>query len=91
MTGIYVRIERDGRWQSVEFEDLTEAEMGAFIRERPASDGWAWAIRLAGWIREHGDRSKWTTPRGLPGTTTGKIGGDDEDERELLRDLLGDQ
>jgi hypothetical protein len=74
MTGIFVRIERDGRSQAVEFEDLTEAEMSAFIRERPASDGWAWAIRLAGWIRDHGDRSQWTAPRGLPASTTGKVG-----------------
>ena len=53
MTGIFVRIERDGRWQLLEFDQLTDAEMVAFIKTQPLTEGWSWAFRLAAWIRDH--------------------------------------
>lgn len=52
MTGIYVRIKRAGKWQSIEFDQLTDDEMEAFVRSKPGNEeviqeGWRWAIALA--------------------------------------------
>jgi hypothetical protein len=61
MTGIFVRVQRAGRWANAEFDQLTDDEMEAFVarhRERrtpeeAAPDGWGWAMALAQWIRDH--------------------------------------
>lgn len=54
MTGIYVRVMRDGAWQSLEVDTLTDGELSAWARQRAHDDiGWAWAVRLAAWIRDH--------------------------------------
>jgi len=53
MTGLYVRIERDHRWQSLEIETLTDAELETFTRGQPVEKGWPWAIALAEWIHTH--------------------------------------
>ena len=52
MTGAYVRIQREGKWQSVEFETLTDAEMDAFA-ERDPQAGWKWAKFFARWLRDN--------------------------------------
>ena len=52
MTGAYVRIYREGKWQNVEFDQLTGAEMTAFAEDHP-EDGWRWAIFLGVWIRDN--------------------------------------
>jgi hypothetical protein len=52
MTGAYVRIQRDGNWRSIEFDQLTYQEMDAFAEDNP-NDGWKWAIFLAQWIRDN--------------------------------------
>lgn len=51
MTSAYVRIQRDGKWQNVEFDCLTDAELDEF-REGHADAGWRWAIYLAKFIRD---------------------------------------
>ena len=53
MTGLYVRILRDGRGQTVELEDMTADEWPAFVATRPPEEGWAFARALALWIRDH--------------------------------------
>jgi hypothetical protein len=53
MTGIYVRVRREGRWQNLEFDELTDGELDAFIAAQDPAKGWAWAKVLARWIREH--------------------------------------
>lgn len=56
MTGMSVRVQRDGRWVSVEVERLTDAELDAWVRrEREANpfDGWAWTRALVKWVRDH--------------------------------------
>ena len=58
MTGIMVRVERGGRWQDLELDELTDDESNAWAAERVWADptppaGWRWAIRLARWIRDH--------------------------------------
>ena len=52
MTGAYVRIFRGGKWQSVEFDQLTDDEMDAFSEQLPG-DGWMWAKFFGKWIRDN--------------------------------------
>ncbi len=37
LSGIFVRIKRDGKWESLDFTDLTETEMNTFLDERMKS------------------------------------------------------
>lgn len=53
MTGIYVRIERDGRWLNLEVEQLTNAELTVFFASMDAPRLRSWARTLAGWIRDN--------------------------------------
>lgn len=34
LDGVYFRIERNGKWQSICFSDLTEEEMDAILKDR---------------------------------------------------------
>jgi hypothetical protein len=52
MTGAYVRIKRDNRWQNIEFDQLTDDEMENFADEHE-SDGWKWAMFFAKFIRDN--------------------------------------
>jgi len=52
MTGAYVRITRDAKWDNIEFDQLTNDEMDCFANESP-EDGWKWAKFLAKWIRDN--------------------------------------
>jgi len=53
MTGLYVRVHRDGAWQNLEYDQLTDAELEAFAAAQPVEQGWLWAMALARWIRDH--------------------------------------
>ena len=54
MTGTYVRIERDGKWQSIEIDQLTDAELDTFAAANHQLErGWTWAKFLAKWIRDN--------------------------------------
>ncbi len=62
MTGLFVRVQRDGRWQNAEFDQLTDAELQQVVERALANaltpldaalDGWGWALALARWIRDH--------------------------------------
>ena len=54
MTGIYVRVKRNGKWENVEFELLTDKEMEEFIAVKQAlkQDGWRWVINFAKYLRD---------------------------------------
>jgi hypothetical protein len=52
MTGAFIRIHRAGRWQSVEIDQLTDAELEAIAEQQP-DGGWRWAKYLAAWIRDN--------------------------------------
>ena len=52
MTGAYVRIYREGKWQTIEFDQLTDDEMNRIAEFSPYG-GWQWAIFFAKWIREN--------------------------------------
>lgn len=51
MTGYFVRIERDGKWQAVELDQMTDEELEVFFKDNPAST--KWAIGLGKWIRDN--------------------------------------
>lgn len=51
MTGYFIRIERDGKWQAVELDQMTDEELEVFFKDNPAST--KWAISLAKWIRDN--------------------------------------
>ena len=52
MTGYCVRIERDGSWQSIDIDQLTDTKLDALALVKPDA-GWAWAKALARWIRQN--------------------------------------
>lgn len=65
MTGLYVRIERDGKWVSVEIETLSDEELARFIERKKTvtyttdlppkvlrEQGWNWVEGLVKWIRD---------------------------------------
>jgi len=52
MTGYFVRIERDGKWQPVEVDQMTDQELEAFFSDSRETAR-RWAIVLAKWIREN--------------------------------------
>ncbi len=52
MTGAHVRIERDGKWQPIEIDQLTDQELERLAEEQPER-GWVWATYLAKWIRDN--------------------------------------
>jgi hypothetical protein len=52
MTGAYIRIQRDGRWQNIEIDQLTDAELKEMELRFP-DRGWWWAKFLAAWIRDN--------------------------------------
>lgn len=56
LTGIFVRIERDGRWIDRDFTDLTEEEMRKFLDEKNSLE-WTkgLAIELASVIQRIGN------------------------------------
>jgi hypothetical protein len=56
MTGLYVRIERDGRDVALEIDELTDAELDQWLETvhhpDPTDLGYRWAVALAKWIRD---------------------------------------
>ena len=54
MTGIYVRVKRNSKWDNIEFELLTDSEMEEFVAEKQEQkqDGWSWAVALAKFLRD---------------------------------------
>ncbi len=55
MTGIYVRFQRDGKWMSVEIDQLPDDEMKAWVAEHITDLPRArdWIVGLAKWIRDN--------------------------------------
>ncbi len=56
LDGVFFRVERDGKHESVCFSDLTEEQMRAVIEDRPA--GWLreMCVILGKTIRDIGDQ-----------------------------------
>jgi len=55
MTGVYVRVKRNGKWENIEFELLTDKEMEEFVAVKKAlkRDGWRWAMCFAKYLRDN--------------------------------------
>jgi hypothetical protein len=51
MTGAYVRIKRDGKFQPIEIDQLTEAEIREFLKGRDHEFVQKWVIFLVDWIQ----------------------------------------
>ena len=51
-TNAYIRTLRDGRFQSLEIDKLSDEELD-FLSKRFPDDGWKWALFLAKWIRDN--------------------------------------
>lgn len=50
-TGIYMRVCRDGRWQSLLIEELTDKELEGPLSGRTQPELIAWVKSLVHWIR----------------------------------------
>ena len=53
MTGYYVRVQRGGRFQSLEITELTPEEFDRLAEASPPEAGWMWAKALAKWIHQN--------------------------------------
>jgi hypothetical protein len=53
VTGMYFRVERDGRWQNLDAATLTDEELATVLEGR--STGWLqqFGKLMAGWIRDN--------------------------------------
>ncbi len=52
MTRAFVRFERQGKFENVEIDQLTDEELDQLAVLDP-DRGWAWAKFLAAWIRDN--------------------------------------
>lgn len=55
LDGVYFRVQRDGKWKSVCFSDLTSDERDAVLKDRPAEWLRSLCCVLAGTIKNIGD------------------------------------
>lgn len=57
MTGYFIRVEREGKFESVEIDQMTDAELKTLFEDQDKKDNGistrAWAITLAKWIRDN--------------------------------------
>jgi hypothetical protein len=53
MTGFFVRVARDGKYDHFEIDELTDEELEAFASRLPRDKGASWLVALAKWIREN--------------------------------------
>ena len=50
LTGIYYRVQRDGKWCSVDFSDMTFEEQVNILKDSDKEDLIRMCILLVGWI-----------------------------------------
>ena len=46
-------MKREGKWQTIEIDQLTDNELHEFAQQQPVLEGWQWAKFLAKWIRDN--------------------------------------
>jgi hypothetical protein len=51
MTGAYLRVEREGKWQNIEVEQLTEEELKEKFLKREPEELVNWMSMLCGYLR----------------------------------------
>ena len=56
-TGAYIRFLRDGEYQILEIDELTDDEFGELEKDYP-DRGWMWTKFLAKWIRDNVETDK---------------------------------
>jgi hypothetical protein len=52
MTGFYVRVCREGHWDTAEIDELTDDELERMFADLSRDKAAGWAIVLAKWIRD---------------------------------------
>jgi hypothetical protein len=53
VTGIVVRVEQQGRWESVELDQCSEAEIRQVLEGRTGEELVRWIVTLITWIRDN--------------------------------------
>ena len=53
MTGLIIQIRRGGRLPQLDIAQLTDDELRTYAETQSPERGWAMAIFLAAWIRDH--------------------------------------
>ena len=56
LDGIYFRVERDGKWQTLCFSDLTEDEQRKVLKDKSPDFVLQMALNMAARLREVGDK-----------------------------------
>ena len=56
LDGIYFRVERDGKWQTLCFSDLTEDEQRKVLKDKSPDFVLQMALNMAVRLREVGDK-----------------------------------
>ena len=65
MTGYFVRVERDGSFQSLDLSELTDTELRTFFGS--VANCAAWAVSLVQLLRKLQEVSEWEASRmGIP-------------------------
>jgi hypothetical protein len=53
MTGIFVRVEREGHGETVELDQCSEAELRQMLEGRTGEELVRWIVVLVAWIRDN--------------------------------------
>ena len=53
MTGAFVRIKRNGKWQPIEIDQLSEDELHTFLDLQDKEHVVKWVVFLVKWMQEH--------------------------------------
>jgi site-specific recombinase XerD len=53
MTGIYIRVKRDGKWQSLEIEQLSQEELVEVFKDADKERVILFFAAVTKWMREH--------------------------------------
>ncbi len=50
-TGLYVRAQRGGKWESLDLGEMTESELRAWLDSMPPTEHRKWVLGLVEWIQ----------------------------------------
>ena len=53
MTSAPIRVERDGRWQNIDIDELTPLELSAYLETQSAAKARAWTMSIVAWINNN--------------------------------------
>ena len=53
ITGYFLRVKRDGKWQSLDIAELSEAEITECLKDATPEKRTMWVVALVKWIQEN--------------------------------------